>query len=93
MPALTKKKKRKTPRDKPFTGLTDRYGQVNLQLGAENPSAIEMHRLLKKPSRKRPSKSGSMATEWDKRKAKQKGTIWDDSVWGHSKAENKAKRK
>ena len=89
MPALTKKKKRKTPRDKPFTGLTDRYGQVNLQLGAENPTAIELHRLLKKPSRKR---KGSMATEWDKRKAKQKGTIWDDSVWGHSKAENKAKR-
>lgn len=36
MPALTKKKKRKTPREKPFTGLYDRYGNVNLQLGAEN---------------------------------------------------------
>ena len=89
MPALTKKKKRKTPRQKPFTGLTDRYGRANLQLGAENPSAIESHRLLKKPSRKR---KGSMATEWDKMKAKQKGTIWDNSVWGHSKAENKPKR-
>ena len=89
MPALTKKKKRKTPRDKPFTGLTDRYGRVNLQLGAENPTAIELHRLMKKPSRKR---KGSMKTEGDKQDAKRKGTIWDDSVWGHSKAENKAKR-
>ena len=61
MPGLTKKKKRSYT--KPFTGLTDRYGRANLQLGAENPSAIESHRLLKKPSRKR---KGSMATEYEK---------------------------
>jgi len=79
MPALTKKKKRKTPREKPFTGLTDRYGRANLQLGAENPSAIESHRLLKKPSRKR---KGSMATEYEKSGG------WDSIL----KAENKAKR-
>ena len=71
MPALTKKKKRKTPLKKPFTGLTDRYGNVNLQLGAENPSAIEMHRLLKKPSRKR---KGSMLTEHAKAENKPKRT-------------------
>ena len=89
MPALTKKKKRKTPRDKPFTGLTDRYGRANLRLGKENPTAVELHRLMKTPSRKR---KGSMMTEGDKQDAKRKGTIWDNSVWGHSKAENKPKR-
>ena len=71
MPALTKKKKRKTPREKPFTGLYDRYGRVNLQLGAENPTAIETHRLFKKPSRKR---KGSMMTELDKAENKAKRT-------------------
>jgi hypothetical protein len=59
MPALTKKKPGRKKK-KPFTGLTDRYGFANLQLGKENPSAIEMHKLLKKPSRKR---KGSMETE------------------------------
>ena len=48
MPALTKKKKRKTSRHKPFTGLYDRHGQANLQVGKENPSAKELHKLLKK---------------------------------------------
>ena len=56
MPALTKKKKRSYT--KPFTGLTDRYGFTNLQLGKENPSAIEEHRLFKKPSRKRKAMRG-----------------------------------
>ena len=61
MPGLTKKKKRAYT--KPFTGLTDRYGQPNLQIGKENPSAIKMHKLFKKPSRKR---KGSMETALDK---------------------------
>ena len=71
MPALTKKKKRKTPRGKPFTGLYDRHGQTNLQIGKENPSAQELHKLLKKPSRKR---KGSMMTELDKAENKAKRT-------------------
>ena len=57
MPALTKKKKGKTARQKPFTGLYDRHGQVNLQVGKENPGAKATHKLLKKSSRKRKGSS------------------------------------
>jgi len=56
MPALTKKKPGRKKK-KPFTGLTDRYGQPNLQLGKENAYAIEVHKYMKAPSRKR---KGSM---------------------------------
>ena len=67
MAALTKKKKRKTPRHKPFTGLYDRHGQANLQVGKENPSAKELHKLLKKPSRKRKGSSIKAAENKPKR--------------------------
>jgi len=61
MPGLTKKKKRAYK--EPFSGLYDRYGNPNLFVGKENFTAQILHKLRKKPSRKR---KGSMETELEK---------------------------
>ena len=88
MPGLTKSKKRAYK--KPFTGMADRHGQINLQIGKENPGAKRTHELFKTPSRKR---KGSMEKGIDKwERASKKAWKTSTTIKQYEQALEKAMR-